>query len=312
MLEVILKGGNLTLELSLVLSEWLRDVCNLSVATDVNSMLEGNGIDVGSLIDYALAVRPLLKRCLPKYELEDKIRTKAGGILADPLNYPSAQFSHEYTALGLWSLKSSLDVSAQRQHPDFSLNNISISAVVTKSFNYALAFTYPIDFQQTIAVEFSLNNPSKFPSIELLPGLPWNGFIDWIYRDKDGGINLIDHKTNKLLSNELEVVHHDQLNIYAALYYEIFNEWPTTIGIQHLPSNTLVKVPVDPIIAASIYSYYRSIALEIITPRATWLKRSPAKQYDGTCAKKMGQTLQLCPALSKCWPHFNPGAISLN
>lgn len=310
MLEAILNEEDLELSLGTILYDWLEGVCDLTPVWDRQEMIDGKGIDINTLIEYATTVRPLLARCLPKYAEEDKLRTKAGGVLSDPLNFPSAQFSQEYNNLNLWSVKSELDVSAQRQHPDFSANSISISSVVAKSLNYALAFTYPENFARTLEVELSLNTAEQ-QAVELISGLPWTGFVDWIYEDKEGGINIVDHKTNKLLPNELEVVHHDQLNIYAALYYEIFGKWVERIGIQHLPSDTLVTAEVNPEIAKSIYHFYRQLAVEIVNPaRTSWLKRLPNKQYDGVCVKRMGTQLQICPALSTCWPHFNPAAIA--
>ena len=274
-------------------------------------MLAGKGISVGALLEYAEIVGPLLARCMPKYELEDKLRTRDGLPLSDPLLYPSQEFKIELGKLNIYALTSEINVSAARQHPDYSLNNIDVAGIVAKSFTWANSFTLPVDFDVTIAVELDLNSTPTRP-IELLPGLPWRGFIDWVYRDKNGEVVIIDHKTNKDIPNELEVQHHEQLNIYAALYYEIFGIWPTRIGIGHLRSDTLVTTPTDPTIASNIYSYYKEIAAEIISKQldSVWLRQSASKTYAGTCVKKFGRNVSVCPLLESCWPGFNPAAIS--
>lgn len=308
LLEVRLKDLSLVAQTPLVVAEWLVEVCGLNIAADFEEMLQGKGICLTSVLEYAESLSSLLKRCGPKYEEEDKLRTKDGKILADPLTYPSTAFRQAYDQLNLSQNKQIIDVSAARQHPDFATNDISLCNVVANSLNFAQNFTYPEDFKRTIAIELDLSAQTETP-LSIVPGVEWKGYIDWVYETKTGEVVIVDHKTNKAIPNELEVVHHEQLNIYASLYYEIYNVWPNRIGIQHLRSDTLVTAEVDPVISSQIYSYYKEITLDILNPRAVWLRQSPAKTYAGTCVKKFGLSVQVCPLLASCWPNFNPAAI---
>jgi PD-(D/E)XK nuclease superfamily len=306
MVEAILNDTDLETQLPIILSDWLLEVCDLQVANSTEEMVAQKGIEIDALIYYADQLSPLLERCSESYLGSDRIRTNAGKVLTDPVNYPSSGFLQAYALLNISEHKQNIDISAARQHPDFALNNISLSSIVATAYTYAKLFTYPKDFKETIAVELDLG----VHGLELIPGVAWKGYIDWVYRTNSGEIVIVDHKTNKLLPNELEVNHHEQLNVYAGLYYEIYGEWPARVGIQHLKTNTLVTSEVDPSIATEIYKYYKEIALEIITPRTTWLRQSPAKVYAGTCVKKFGPTTYVCPLISRCWPQFNPASIS--
>jgi PD-(D/E)XK nuclease superfamily len=307
LLETRLQNKDLELLLPELIAEWLVDTCGLPVVNNKEQMLDLNGIHIDSLLDYAKSVVPLLLRCSASYEGDDAIRTSAGKPLADPFEYPSASFTREYAKLNLYHLKQELDICAARQHEDFTNNNISISSIVANSITYATQFTYPEDFQETLHVELDLHRQDS--PIEIVPGVKWLGFIDWVYKTKSGEIVIVDHKTNKLIPNSLEVEHHEQLNIYAALYYETYGIWPSKIGIQHLKSNTLVTAATNIETSAQIYKYYKEIVQEIIRPRSIWLRQPAAKVYSGTCVKKFGLVKHICPLISSCWPNFNPEAI---
>jgi hypothetical protein len=220
------------------------------------------------------------------------------------LNYPPKPFLVELDRLGVYELQHVIDISAQRAHVDFADNAISLCKVVAQGWAYARNFEYPDYFEQTLYVELPVNTDEQ--KIEVIPGVDWNGSIDWVFRDVNGQVTIADHKTSKDLPNEFGVQYHEQLNLYAVLYYELYDEWPDYIGINHLKSNTLVRVALDPQIASNIYNYYREVVVDICKPNQTWLRRSPLKRFNiGTpCVKEVRGQAITCPMLSTCWPHF--------
>lgn len=300
-LEGFLAGETKINALASALPVWLDSVCNLPIATDIKDMQAGKGIHTPSLLHYAETVAPLLIRCAPNYEGEDAIRKNDGTPPSDPLNYPPRNFSNALNQLGTHPLQQTLDVTAQRLHPDFVTNAISLSKVAAKAYFYALNFTYPDYFARTLEIELSVMSDSV--RVEILPGIMWRGYIDWIFKDRDGKITITDHKTNKDCPTELKVGNHDQLNIYACLYYQIKGIWPDYIGINHLGSNSLIRIPTNPETATSIYNYYKELTQDIVDPHQRWLRKSPSA-YSNPCVKLIKGQAVSCPLLDSCWKHF--------
>lgn len=301
-IEVFLAGHTKIDALSLALPLWVNQVCNLPIVESKKEMMDGKGIYLESLLDYAESLSDVLLRCSPGYMGPDAIRNKDGKAPADPMKFPPKAFLDAYNHLAIHKLERTIDITAQRLHKDFQEGAISLAKICAEAYAFALGFEYPSYFKKTLNIELQVNPEGS--EIEILPGVKWNGFIDWVFEDIDGKITICDHKTNKLLPNDKEANHHDQLNLYACLYYERTGVWPDYIGINHLRSNTIVRVPAKIGVATYIYAHYKEVAQQIVSPAEKWLRRSPNKPYGSACAKMMGMDLVTCPALSTCWPDF--------
>jgi hypothetical protein len=287
-----------------VLSTWLKDDCKLAVSESYSEMDLGVGIDLQSLYDCASQISSLLDRCASWYSYEDTIRSKSGDLLADPLNYPSISFRMELDKLKIDSLRSCIDVTAGRLDPDFT-SDVKLTSAAARGLHFGLNFT-PASNANTVAIEYDLS----VERIEAAPDVIWRGFIDWIYTDEDG-LHLIDHKTSKALPTEALVMHHEQLNIYAYLYYLTTGVWADTIGINSLPTQQIISVSLDRNLSKEIYDYYCGLAIEICQPNRQWHRQPPTNIYHSNCARKFGKDVRVCKLVPTCWPHFDPLSLNL-
>lgn len=287
-----------------VLPLWLSSTCGLEITDDYDVFIRGNGIHIESLISYIETVSELLMRCHPEYDGDDAIRTKDGKAPADPLNYAPKAFSEAFSKLEVGLLEQTIDVAAQRLNEDFSDNSISLAKVAAEAYYFVRCFSFPDYYKKTLHVELSVNDPLQDLYVFLAQGVYWNGFIDWIFEDEDGAVTIADHKTSKALPTMQEVQQHDQLNIYAVLYYELFGRWPEYIAINHMRSNTIVRVEPDPDIAKEIYNFYREVLEQILSKDNLWLRKSPSQKYSTPCVKEIAGKISTCALLGKCWPKF--------
>jgi hypothetical protein len=70
------------------------------------------------------------------------------------------------------------------------------------------------------------------------------GRVDYAERLPNGGIRLLDYKS--ALRDDVPERYERQLQIYALLWYETFDEWPTEALIVYPFSGTVHNIPIDP------------------------------------------------------------------
>jgi PD-(D/E)XK nuclease superfamily len=290
-------------QIIVVIDEWLIHDCDLQIASDFEEMDTGGGLHLQSVYDCGVLIAEILNRCASTYTEDDKIRSKSGDVLADPLNYPSLSFKKALDESGANKLRFAIDLAAARCHEDFG--DLKLSTALAKGLHFGLGFK-PADAAKTLEIEYDLSS-SK---LEAAPEVAWRGFIDWIYTD-DLGLHIVDHKTSKALPTESLVKHHEQLNLYAYLYYLATGKWADTIGINSLPTQQLIQVNLDRALSKSIYDYYCDLTQEICVPGRTWHKQPPSNTYISNCVKVYGRNVKICKALSQCWPSFDPQTINI-
>lgn len=299
-LEEFLLGASKEDATDLVFPEWLVENCLIPIGDD--------GVDLEMLKEYADKTSDLLVRCNANYKGTDVIRTNAGQVPKDPLNYMPGEFQKEYFRLGLQGLRSELDTQALRASLPF--RRFSLSNIAAEALSYVKCFRIPSYVAETIAVEYPIQEGKV---VHWEDNTIWNGAIDWVFKTVEGAVVIADHKSGKDKPSGLEVLFHPQLNIYAYLYLEKTGKLPDYIAINHLPTAELIIAEVDVDIVHDNYRQWTQVRDSINRDKVngTFMRQLPTK-YNSPCIKrdwKSGAVTRVCPYIYTCWPKY-VGCIS--
>lgn len=252
----------------------------------------------------AVNLGKLMYKASARYHAPDAIRNKDGSVPANVENYPPASWTSAIRNSGIANDRLRLDNMAANVNPVFQL--CSFSYLIAETYSLVYNFTPPDDFE-TVAVEmgFSNNDDDRV----LFPGedeLSFNGYIDWVIRLKhNGGVVLLDHKTETSKPTGLDVEHHLQLNLYAWVYETVYGERPLGIGIHHVGSGSFVVAELNKSVQARLIEHVKSIQSQIKAQR--FLGRH-LLDYDSPCMRRDYKTKEIktvCPYFGKCWPSYS-------
>lgn len=252
------------------------------------------------LFEYGEMYGSLLHRASPAYLLEDKIRKKDGGLLSDPHNYPSRELRNEYLNEDLDVSKQDLDELFARKYTLYQ--TLSIADCVARSYCFSLNFKVPDWLLETVGIEVDISQEEKLGS----DIRNFKGYIDLVCRiDMEGSpLAIFDFKTGKSLPTEEDVIWDAQLNLYTLFYYTKFNEFPSYIGIYHLPTGKAIPVEVSSRVVDQIIDHYGIVADNIM--KGNFSKRFPT-EFNSPCANRDWKSKainDICPFLSECWPDY--------
>jgi len=255
------------------------------------------------LFDYAEQYGFLLHRASPVYLLEDKFRKKDGSLLADAYRYPSKELRDIYLNEDLDITKQDLDDIFARKYTLYQ--TLSLADCVARAYCFAMNFQTPDWLSETVGMEIDIGQEEKLGSEVKY----FRGYIDWVCRVNLEGnpLAIFDFKTGKTIPTEEEVIWDTQLNLYALLYYTKFNEFPSYIGIYHLPTGKAIPVEVSSRVINQITEHYGKIIDSItFAGEGEFPKRFPT-EYNSPCATrdwKSKAVTDICPYLNKCWPDY--------
>lgn len=246
-------------------------------------------------------IAKLYYRCSPHCkEPEDQIRTSSGGLLKDPVNYPSSSFKKAVQEEKLWPLIIKYDTMFREQRPDVT----NLVWILGNALYLGNSFRTPKWIKRTIGVEIpiSTNEENKVK----LDGtnVHLNGYIDWVV-ETEQGIGIIDHKTSTSKPTGLEVLYSVQLNLYAWAYKEIYGVPVKYIGINHIKSGEIILAEVEEPTTRLIVNYIEEIQKSI--ENSKYFPKKSITQYNSPCYKKdfkSGRVSELCPFAGECWPGY--------
>jgi len=228
----------------------------------------------------------------------NKIRTKAGELPKDIVNFPPRQVQEELNEKDLKNYIAEFNQIAGRKRNLFI--TVNFTWMLSKALFFARYFKIPASIVETLHIElgFSTNDNNKVPWVG---DTFMKGFIDWIVKFDGGAIGIIDHKTSKEQPDVYQISNHPQLNIYAYVYNYIYGKYPEYIGINHLPSGNLIIAELDLNTVNETVKYYKQVQMMI---DANIFLRHHPNEYNVPCFKKDWRTKEIiyvCPALKNCW-----------
>ena len=165
----------------------------------------------------------------------------------------NSKYKSEYEALGLESMASDLNQRARGLSSYLVASpDVQLCEVFADSYKLGRLYRDYSDIEEIMGVElafsqFSEDDDSKGELINAATVGPYifQGFIDLLVRRTHHGITITDHKTSKTEMTELDVLHHEQLNLYAAALKEAFGIVADSLCINNARFGTKVVVPID-------------------------------------------------------------------
>lgn len=294
--ELHLNGGN-SLEILVDNMESILQKRNIAVP---------NGY-VEKLSSLFLLQEELYLRASAEYDGPDAIRKKDGTVSAYP--EMTGTWIKEVKRLNIDGIKIDIDNQFAFLNPE--LIEISISDVMTDSFNILKKYSIPESIVKTLHTELPISkevngqilNQVKIPE-KYVDGDDINlvAFIDWIGITKVNGkegLTIIDYKTNKSNTNSNQVKYNAQLCIYSYAVEKVLGQKVDRIGIHHLRSNTLHLAKVDPKIVDDVMANTFNPHLSI--KQGIFKKHMPDSNYS-PCLNMYGKK---CPYINNCYPNLN-------
>lgn len=206
-------------------------------------------------------IAQLYRRATKGYKGHDAICEEGGKFYTAPTRSTAWRVACE--RLNLFERQACIDLDARELGKPF--NTVSLSQVYAETYRFLAKYSDPIGQAgltiQALELKFSdvnykantVANPCYYPEPLFVPsvislGEPTlcTGKIDVVATDSQGRIAIIDHKTSKDLPKPFEVMHWEQLLVYAWAHFEVWGDWPDFIGINSVLNNRLVLVPLDP------------------------------------------------------------------
>jgi hypothetical protein len=283
-----------------------EDYCKIA-ATQIFKQLGAHFSDdiIAELDSYTLDYDAILQRCKEGYVGSDAIRTKDGKVPTNPrmtTGYKQAVDDYQ-----LDMRAALIDNNALGKSEKFM--GLSASYIYSMAWSLLTHYEEPEWFGDVMAIELEFSrqqedikkvlNQVKIPKTKKL----FNGKVDMIVRDVNGGLVILDHKTGSEghPPTELEVQHHEQLNTYAWAYYKVYGVWVDSLCIHHARSGKFVKAPLNVDIVEAVISNLVNGSVAGIE-KGHFVKRHPTG-YNTPCMSSGGKA---CAYISKCWPLFTP------
>ena len=258
------------------------------------------------IFNISAIIGELMYKASARYKGEDAIRNKGGTPPADLRNYPPQSWTTALQKAGITTIKNDYDTAAGIQAPFFITN--SLCYLVAEVYLLTQYFQLPEWYDHTIYVEFPISTDDT--NRVLFPGtddLYIRGFMDWVFKTKEGQIVIADHKTSKGKPKPNDVLHHSQLNLYAYVYSELFGYWPDVLGIHHVRTNDFIMAAVDKEIVFNNLKRYEGIVRGINSK--TFITHHP-DDFNSPCITKDWRSKKVsksCPFLINCWPTYVEG-----
>lgn len=257
------------------------------------------------IFNCAAILRNAYLKASADYEGDDAIRTNSGSIAKCPEK--TSAWKDFLRKRGKASNKELLDIALNAIELKNRFGRVSPTDVIGEAYNMFVNYTHPKCISSIRNIEYPISsynkdrtkvlNPFKLPSSLVGDSeIYLMAFIDMVAELDDGGIIIIDHKTNKTQYDEKVIRVNTQLLLYSWVYEQITNEKVKYIGINNLRSNKLVYIPTPPEeyrweIINCLFAAHKNIKDQ------QFVKHVP-ENYS-PCLNSFGD---LCPFLGYCWP----------
>jgi PD-(D/E)XK nuclease superfamily len=251
---------------------------------------------LNELIELAITKSEIYYKCTEAYVGKDAIRTKDGRVSSSP--EMTSGFKSAYFKAEIQPKKENIDIASVALSDEFM--SVSLSDAFCNAYFLVKQLELPSWFKKVCSIEFEfsnqpspgiINNEIYWPGTDLL----FNGKIDLVCLDQEDELIIIDHKTSSgEAPNESYVKHHEQLNVYAWFYRELFNIAPNKMGINHVKSKKWITSEID-------YALAEEIVLNLVKAHHSikeekFSKRNPTN-FNSPCT--------YCNFLPLCYPNFS-------
>jgi ATP-dependent helicase/DNAse subunit B len=238
-------------------------------------------------------------RCQDKTKI---IRNNNGSVPKDVQNSPPSAFRKALQDEGVYNHLNQIDLDATNYN--YILIENSLCWMLATVYSMIVDYTVPSWIKETVFVELPISTNELNEVILPNTTVKINGFIDWIVRDHQNRVYIIDHKTSKDKLRPVDVLYHSQLNLYGYCYEKIYGEKPYGIGIHNLRAGEITLAQYTPEISHLLVDHLSSVYLS--TEQGVYVKQKPTS-YETPCYKrdwKTNRVTSTCEYIDKCWASY--------
>lgn len=259
--------------------------------------------DLELLVQIVKELEELLYRASSRCKDKSRqIRNKDGGLMKDPVKYPSSAFKSALRDIDSYKYKSMLDNQAAMRNPKF--REFSIVWTIAEGYFLGKSFRVPKWAVETVGVEIGIGI-SEETKIEIDEGVSLLGYIDWVVCLEGDRLAIIDHKTSKTKPSPNDIIWNPQLNLYAYAYEKVYGRKVDIIGINSLRCGEVVAAQLNQTVMTEIVEHFKELYRQ--SQSDTVIKRRPT-DYQSPCVKReytTGNISTVCPFLSNCWGTYS-------
>jgi hypothetical protein len=219
-----------------------------------------------------------------------KIRKYDGTLPTNVEVYPTKEWNSAIKELEIKPQISDLSTLAAQQNPLFKKH--SFAHLVGRVFGYFHDYETPKLIHEIVETEYPIStNDSNRVNFPGKSGLAINGYIDLIFKTKDGLTVIADHKTSSSKPSPQEVACNIQLHTYAYAYQELFGVYPDGIAIHHVPSGELIVSSFNREIHSNTLSYLIETQSKIdLYSESEFPRSSHPAEFNSKCIKRNWKT----------------------